>query len=234
MTREATEFNEVLAQYVPQSSDFYRRVRRAYDVLSQVKQQSDGHGITFVMRRDSRESTLDLYLADAHQYNGIPHNLNDPDITEVVAERREKDLATIIDENNNIAGANVPLPMDVVAYKERHGISATMATFLGYDSGEDAPGARTQSALCATGIIGESICIITLGETRPDGRKGPINVYYNGDRIYNSSGRRMRWELAERRPEHSDNVVKFPGSTYGHYCGQRDEQRCAAVVGGPV
>ncbi len=210
--REAETFRETLAQYVPETSDFYRNITRVYDLLSETRTRSDGHGITFVVRRNELPSKLDRHLLNARPYNGKIHNIYDHDIVDVAITKREKDLATIVNSNGDIVGANVYLPADDVSYQERHGIEQDISTFMGFDRNEECPGGRTISALCSSESIGDSVAIITLGETSHEGKKGEINFYYCGDRPYNSAGRKMKWHLADPKtvPNAEHKVIEFP------------------------
>jgi hypothetical protein len=236
MTRkEANDFKEILAQNVSRDSDFYRSATRAFGVLAEVRDNSDGHGITLVLKRDDGPSGLDDYMRNAAPYNSVPHSFDDADIAEVVVDERHKDLATIVNSSGVIIGAEVSLPVDIVEYQKKYGIDVPIQIFLGYNEGEAAPGGRTHSSLYATDKFGERVLILTLGENKPDGSKGSINAYYCGDRIYSGSGRRMRWELADpsRRPAPHKNVEPSPTSYY-HHCGPRREESHACAMGGPL
>jgi hypothetical protein len=236
MTRgKAAEFRDGLRQYVQEGSDFYRRICRAYDVLEQVRAKSDGHGITLVLKRDEEPSIVDRWMKNAKPYNGKPHNLNDPDIVDVmsVPAKRGKDLATVVNSLDTIIGANVPLPMDVECYQDEFGIDAPIWQFLGYSTEEDAPGARANSSLYASHKAGPDVLILTLGENKLDGRKGTINAYFCGDRVYSESGREIRWELAERRPSSAKVIPLFhykPGENH-RCCGAYKAERVKAAAG---
>jgi hypothetical protein len=208
---EAIGFKSILEKYLPKNSQFYNQACRVYDVLSLVRANSDGHGITFVLKRDEEKSGLDKYLVNAKPYNEKIHNIADQDIIDVVSNKREKDLATIINSYGEITGASVSLPLDIAKYQEKYCIDGPISRFLGYDEHEDGPGSRTQSAIYATDKFGDSILIFTLGVTEPDGKKGSINAFYCGDRIYSSSGRKMRWELSSKQQSNKSNVVYLAG-----------------------
>ena len=234
MTREATEFNEVLAQYVPQSNRLYPLACRAYDVLAQVRDESDGHGITLVIRRDELPSRLDDFLLEHHDYNGVTHNLKDDTIVEVVGERRERDLGTVVNSAGNFVAAEVYFDVSLRSFREKYGVRPQdFPALLGYAPTEDAPGGRQRTALLASDEIGGSAVIITLGETRHDGRKGSIKAFYCGDRIYDDSGRKMDWDLAERKPVTRQAKVVPLRPEYEHHCGAGREYERAMAVGGP-
>jgi len=215
---EKTTLRDVLSKYLPENSNFYERITRAYDVLRQVRKQSDGHGITLVLRRDEKPSLLEEYMRHGKPYNGILHNLYDDDIARVMAEKRGKDFATVVDSISDIVVANVPLPVNTAEYAKKYGINVPIWEFLGYTPQEEAPGGRTNSALYATDVIGEDIFILTLGENKHGGKKGSINAFYCGDRIYSSSGRKVRWDLAD--PDKTDkrsNVVDMNSRKNDHF-----------------
>ncbi len=197
---EVNGFRQALTGYVTEGSNFYNNICRVYDILTNVRDRTDGHGITFVIRRDEELSRLDKHLRNAKPYNGRTHNIHEEDIADVVASKRERDLATIVNSDGRIVGAGVYLPADDVAYQERHGIDCDISEFMDFTQEEDGPGGRTISALCSSELIGDSVAILTLGENHPGETKGQINLYYCGDRLYNSAGRQMRWEAAERLP----------------------------------
>lgn len=198
--KEAKEFRDALAQHIPESSNFYSNINRIYDILSEVRGKTDGHGITFVIRRDEEPSRLDKHLRNAKPYNGRNHSIYERDIAGTVASKRERDLATIVNSDGRIVGAGVYLPADDVAYQQRHGIDCNISEFMDFTPDEDGPGGRTISALCSSELIGDSVAILTLGENHPGENKGQINLYYCGDRLYNSAGREMLWEAAETLP----------------------------------
>jgi hypothetical protein len=238
MTRGKSEkFEEVLATHV-RDSDFYKRIRNAYNILEQVRAKSDGHGITLVLKLDEEPSIVDRWMQNSKPYNGMPHNMKDADIADVMADpkKRGKDFATVVNSLDTIVGANVPLPMDVECYQDKYGIDAPIWAFLGYSAQEEAPGGRMNSALCATDKAGSKIFILTLGENKLDGSKGTINGYFCGDRIYSETGRKMNWDIADRRPDCYGNVIPLFESKPGenHCCGgayRPDKVRAAA---GPI
>ena len=180
--------------------DFADRINEVYGVLSNVCENSHGHGITFVLRRDDEPSRLDKHMRNAIPYNGVAHSLYDLDITDVIAQNRKKEMATIVDAEGNIGYAGVHLPADDVEYQESHGIEMRLTEFLGYDVNTEELGSRTISALCASEKFGDSVAIVTLSKTHPGGKKGEISIYFLGDRIYNSAGRPIRWSCATNPP----------------------------------
>lgn len=228
MAKEVSgEFEDILAEHIS-DREFYERGVKGFYLLEAVNDNSDGHGVTLVIRRDAKPSRLDRHLRNAQPYNGINHNLYDHDITDIVMQRREKDLATIVDASGDISGSGVYLPGDDVAYQEKYGIGTDISTFMGFDPKKKTPGGRTISALCASDLIGESVLILTLGETSPEGEKGEINAYFRGDRIYNSAGREMHWEeYAARKPKEA-KVLKLPVRE-SQYAGQAGEAALAYV-----
>ncbi|MFH1064865.1 MAG: hypothetical protein V1729_07305 [Candidatus Woesearchaeota archaeon] len=205
-------FNSVAAQYLQKDSAFYSNVSKAHDILCKVRNQSDGHGITFVVRRNEYMPSLDRRLRNAKQYNEESHLLDDQDIVEVVADHREVDLATIVNNEGQITAASVYLPADDLMYQDKYGIQCDISTFLGYAPDEDGAGGRAISSLCASDMFNGDVAILTLGETSPTGKKGEINLYFQGDRLYNSKGRAVRWDLADplRLPKTRRQLYSIP------------------------
>lgn len=198
-------FRELLAEYVPTDSRFYTNIAKVYDILQSVGQESRGHGVTFVVRKDDDISNLEEHLEDTVPYNGKPHNIYDTDITSVVDERREIDGAVLVDTDGQITHAGIGLPFYMPAYKKEYGIEANIGEFMGFNLQTEPPvGLRTRSALYASYEFGDNVAILTLGEG------GEINLYYCGDRIYNSAGRVMHWEMAKKLPKTRDDVVSLP------------------------
>ncbi len=190
-------FNSVAAQYLQEDSPFSSNVSKVYDILCKVQEHSDGHGITFVVRRSEHIIRLDRRLRNAKPYNDNSHTLDDADIVDVVVDHRDIDLATIVNHEGQITAASVYLPADDLMYQDKYGIECDISTFLGYAKDEDGPGGRAISSLCASDMLDGDVAILTLGETSPDGKKGEINVYFCGDRLYNSEDRPVRWDLAD-------------------------------------
>jgi hypothetical protein len=197
MTRGKTEeFKEVLGQYVQEGSGFYDRVVRAKQVLDEVRERSGGHGhgIALILARDSsRPSALEKALEDATDYNNDTHSIYEPKMGQVADEHRELDGAVYVDERGEIRKGGVELPLATSDFKRAHGIpkEVNIRDFLGYDASDGPAGFRNRSALNGSYVFGKSVVILLLGEN------GEISMYYNGDRPYNSAGRKVRWNLAE-------------------------------------
>ncbi len=204
-TTEAENFRNVVAEFVLTDSEFYRNICRTYDLLEQVGQEPNGHGVTFVVSESQEISRLEEYLEDTVPYNGRPHSIYDHDIAGVVNEKREIDGAVLVDTSGQITHAGIGLPFYMPAYKKEFGIEANIGEFMGFNLKTEPPvGLRMRSALYASHEFGDEFAILTLGEG------GELNLYYCGDRVYNSAGRQMRWDLAKKRPKTRDDVVPLP------------------------
>ncbi|MBW2964330.1 hypothetical protein KY363_02625 [Candidatus Woesearchaeota archaeon] len=201
-----------MAQYVPSYSEFYERTLGAYNVLQQVAMklsywnrtgEEPDHGITFLLRPDAEagegRTALDDHLEDTMPYNGVPHNLlNDEDIADVVASKRTLDGACIVDQTGEITHANFFMPMNHVEYKQKYGIQGKLRDFLNEEDSHDGLGARKLSALYASDVF-DGVIIMTLHERNAQGQN-EISVWYKGARIFNSAGRKTRWEMAHTYP----------------------------------
>ncbi|HII71996.1 TPA: hypothetical protein HA265_04545 [Candidatus Woesearchaeota archaeon] len=192
----AETLREVLDQYIPES-DFAARIETAYNALDRAKTLpcKEQHGVGLVLRMSDQRSRLDRYTQGKPSYNGEPHSLYDNDIADVIAAHRHEDGAVEIDTRSNFVRKHVILPQEPVEYMDNFGITADYWEFLGFDEHQEPPGTRATSALYATMRMPD-IAIVTLGEDNS------INVYYNGDRLYNSAGKQVRWDLAKILPGH--------------------------------
>jgi hypothetical protein len=214
---------EKLEYYIPQDRNLRERVLRAVSVFSEIagntwkdyithkQEDKTYHGITLGMCADqnrlskSELERLEQYLSDSVSYNKEPHNIFDKDMVPVATKHRELDGASIIDSNGNIEYAGILFPMNHQEFKRSHGIETKLAEFMGEDP-EKPVGARRVSALCASEYFGNALAIVTLHE--PDERGNcEISVWYDGDRIWNSAGKKMHWEYAH---EQESNVLYFP------------------------
>jgi hypothetical protein len=238
------DFANVLAQYIPAHTDFYRNVVQAQKVLASVARKSGTedenemieltervktlvtniedpvllgqaikamsseyehkkiHGITFLVRetvQGSEGSKVDELLIDSRPYNGGRHYVHDEGIEDVVAERRYKDLATVIDGTGYISHANVPLDVPHKEYRTEYGLEGTFEQLLGEEDATDGLGARKLSALCASWVLDSEAIILTLHEPNNDGQQ-EISAWYRGARIYNSAGRTMRTDMLHFYP----------------------------------
>lgn len=201
---ETNNFNEILSEYLHTDSVFYTNISRAYSILERVAEKPLGHGVTLVLMKDHNTSNLEKHLEDAVPYNGRPHHIYDTDITEVVNEKRELDGALLIDPNGQITHAGIGLPFNMPEYKKEYGIEANIGEFMGFDIQNEPPvGLRMRSALYASHEFGDNVVILTLGEG------GEINLYYCGDRLYNSAGRTIRWDLAKKMPPTREKILPF-------------------------
>ena len=207
---EADRFREILAAHVPEDSEFYQNVSKGYDIFSAVLEKAvkagglpqHGMGIIFC-KTGEMTSALEDAIEEAEPYNGRPHSLYDHDINQVVGDRCTLDGALLALSSGLIQYAGVELPLGTPGYKRKYGIprDVKMKEFMEFDDTKEPVGFRTRAALNASDVFGEQMIILTLGEG------GEINLYYCGDRIYNSAGREMHWELAERMPRTRNNVV---------------------------
>ncbi|MBW2971729.1 hypothetical protein KY359_01710 [Candidatus Woesearchaeota archaeon] len=244
--RQETTLDEVLdkittamPQTTEQERDFCRLVGAWYGTLAQVREDSDGHGVSLVIW-NGEESGFQRYSKEARPFNGTLHAQDHDDIVQVMAERRHRDAAIVSDEYGEIFGANVPLPLDTDKMRDAYGIlpQYQVADFMGCAADEDL-GTRAASALWATKRFAE-IAIITLGENHEDGSKGPLRVYFNGNMVHSTDGRYLHWDCVrpEMRPaDHSDvkpldrYITQPPERTY---CGDGQEMSAAMGVGGPI
>ncbi|MFC1741423.1 hypothetical protein ACFL3V_02720 [Nanoarchaeota archaeon] len=183
------------ASYIPAYTEFYQRIQKGHTILDEIKKRGAGHGVTFLIVDKGVTSDLEEYLDDAVPFNGRPHFFDDVDITDVVQKKREVDGAFLVDADEQLTHAGVGLPYDMPQYKRQYGIKDNISSFMGFDlEKEDPVGLRNRSALYASNYFGDNVAILTLGES------GEINLYYCGNRVYNSAGREVHWEMAERVP----------------------------------
>jgi hypothetical protein len=199
----------ILKEYVPTYEDFYTTLEQAFNVLHQVKQRANTkHGVTFVVKRTDGGSGIDSYVQDNVPYNGRPHNLFDKDIVDVASEKSHLDGACIVDNKGNVTYAGVILPINVMEYKRKYGIEGKIQDFLGEGNNRDGIGARKTSALYASDVF-QDVMIFTLHEPNEKGDR-EISIWYRGNRVYNSAGREMNWEMAKNKPAGYANVILFP------------------------
>ncbi|MBU2561818.1 MAG: hypothetical protein KKD17_05970 [Nanoarchaeota archaeon] len=226
-----------MPQTTERQKEFCDLVCEWYKTMEQVRESSDGHGVTMVVW-DGRPSLFEEYLKQARPFNGVMHNVKDPDTPGVIANKRHRDAAMVSDPYGNVIGANVALPLDTVEMSSAYGLNCLVADFMGYAENEDL-GMRAASALWATKKFPE-VVIMTLGENAEDGTKGPIRVYFRGDLVQSTDGKELRWDCArpDARPGYGCKIVpldRHRDYMPEHYCCQGQyEKPTAAVAAGNI
>jgi len=233
---EATRFREAVAEVIPEDSRQYKNVCRAYDIFVGVRDKAlerhgrVPHGVGLVFpESDELTSELEDAIEEAVPYNGKPHSIYDPDIEQVIGEKCELDGALLVQTSGLIPYAGVELELGTPGYKRRYGIprDVKMKEFMGFEDTDEPVGFRTRSALNASHYF----TILTLGEG------GEINLYYCGDRLYNSAGRKMHWELADpkRLPQHLRKVIELrPSTQISQEAAGPDQYQPYTAAGGTV
>ncbi|MBW2964368.1 hypothetical protein KY363_02815 [Candidatus Woesearchaeota archaeon] len=201
---EKAVFKETLAmydRYIDNSSRFYQRLIRANDVLTSVRELPGHHGVTlFIMGDDPLPSNLEEFMEEATEdavpFNGRRHTLNDFDIADAISARRELDGALLVEPDSSISYAGLELKVETSRFKSKYGIpnELNINAFLGYGEGSSPLGMRNRSALYTSDLFKRYAAIMLLGENKE------IGLFYCGDRLYNSAGRAIHWEAAERLP----------------------------------
>jgi hypothetical protein len=204
MTGDLTDkFRDVLAEHISADSNVYSNVVQAFEVLCKVAQTpvsaDDDHGITWIVRENTRPSNLDRYLALGRPYNCEKHTIYGPNMVCVAIENRHVDAADAIDPEGNLTHENVPLPFHPIEYMDRYGIEGRLDEFLGEEDAVDGLGTRKMSALYASDYFGEDVVILTLHEKNSRG-ENEVSVWYRGERIFNTANRITRYDMIKRFP----------------------------------
>lgn len=209
MNDETLDFREALqASPIDAYADFGYKVQRAYEVIDEVRRSSEGHGLTLILMEDDRvPAELRTAIKNSKSYNGDTHGLYDDDIAQDLARKRDRDCGTLVDETGLFKYSHIFLEAPVSRYELEHGIGdVPLWKVMGYDNDEDPAGARGTSHLVASGTWLKNAVLLCLGESHVDEetgdvKTGTIKVYYRGDRIHHSGGRKMRWDLIEKQDE---------------------------------